>query len=184
MTLDQNSYRKDLHENKITPKPYCNPRSSPARRTCRWRGRRRFSTDAWIGRRPLARGLSSNLEIRRSSIRHRQPPPGPDLPPDLRRTRTGSAAPDSGRGRSRKKATRTSSAREETLHRGPPPSPTADEDKRHLQNQLRPRLRRQSATVLDPANAYTIYTLGIGVPPTSRRRSGRRRGGEPASRRR
>jgi hypothetical protein len=46
MTLDQNSYRKDLHENKVTPKSYCNPRSLPARRTCRWRGRRRFSTDA------------------------------------------------------------------------------------------------------------------------------------------
>jgi hypothetical protein len=106
MTLDQNSYRKDLHENKVTPKSYCNPRSLPARRTCRWRGRRRFSTDAWIGRRPLARGLSSNLEIRRSSIRRRQPPTGPDLPPDLRRTRIGSAAPDSGRGRSRKKAPR------------------------------------------------------------------------------
>jgi hypothetical protein len=37
---------------------------------------------------------------------------------------------------------------------------------------------------LDPANAYTIYTLGIGVPPTSRRRSGWRRGGEPARHRR
>jgi hypothetical protein len=70
------------------------------------------------------------------------------------------------------------------LHRGPPPSSTADEDEHHLQNQLRPRLRRQSATVLDPANAYTIYTLGIGVPPTSCRQSGRRRGGEPAIHRR
>jgi hypothetical protein len=97
MTLEQNSYRKDLHENKITPKSYCNPRSMPARRTCRWRGRRRFSTDAWIGRRPMAHGLSSNLETRRSSIRRCQPPPGPDLPPGLRRARTGSAAPDSGR---------------------------------------------------------------------------------------
>jgi hypothetical protein len=37
---------------------------------------------------------------------------------------------------------------------------------------------------LAPTNAYTIYTQGIGVPPTSRGRSGRQRGGEPARHRR
>ena len=150
---------------KITHKTFCNPRSSPTMRTCRWRGRRRFSTKAWIRRRPQARGLSSSLEIRRSSIRRRQQPPSPDLTPDLRRTRTGSAAPDAGWGSSHTEAPRLR-AREKRcstmdLHRAPPSTRTSISSKTNS--------GRASIAKAPPSwtlQAPTLYThWGSGFPP-------------------